>query len=104
VGLLSEAEYEATMGTPMAIVMPDDTFRPVPLGPYLESIPSFDLQGADFSARTVEKVYREPSGRFVHILLAAAKRNVYLVIIVDEPAQAIHGHHLLDLNKKYGLS
>jgi hypothetical protein len=88
----------------MAIVMPDDTFRPVPLGDYVSSIPSHDLQGADFSARTVEKVYRDPSGRFFHVLLGAAKRNVYLVVIVDEPAQVIHGHYVLDLNKEYGLS
>ena len=84
--------------------MPDDQFRPVALGGYLISIPESDLQGFDFSDRTVEKVYRDPTGRFYHVLLAATKPNVHLVIIVDEPAQSIYGHYLLDLNREYGFS
>lgn len=104
VALLSEPEYQATMGTPMVAVEPADPFHPVPLGPYMASIPAEDFQGHDFSARNIEKVYRDPSGRFLHVLVAATKRNVYLVIVVDEPAQSIHGHYLLDLNKLYGLS
>lgn len=104
VALLSEAEYQATMGTPMVVVGPDDPFHPVPLGPYTALIPAEDFQGHDFSARNIETVYRDPSGRFLHVLVAATKRNVYLVIIVDEPAQSIHGHYLLDLNKLYGVA
>jgi hypothetical protein len=101
---LTEAEYKATMGTPMTVVQPDDDFRPVPLGGYVDAIPASDLQGHDFTGRHVERVYRDPTGRFLHVLLAATTPNVFLVIVVDEPAQSIHGHCVLDLNKEYGLS
>jgi hypothetical protein len=100
---LIESEFKATMGTPMTLVGPDGDFRPIPLGAYVSSVPDLDLQGYDFSTRTVERVYREPSGRFVHVLLAATVPNVFLVIVVDEPAQSVHGHHLLDLRREYGL-
>ena len=92
------------MGTPMTVVQLDDDFRPVPLGGYVDAIPASDLQGHDFTGRHVEKVYRHPTGRFLHVLLAATTPNVFLVIVVDEPAQSIHGHCVLDLNKEYGLS
>jgi hypothetical protein len=55
---LTEAEYKATMGTPMTVVQPDDDFRPIPLGGYVDAIPASDLQGRDFTGRHVEKVYR----------------------------------------------
>ncbi|MBO0731500.1 MAG: hypothetical protein J2P57_19740 [Acidimicrobiaceae bacterium] len=99
---LTESEFKATMGVPMALVEPED-LRPVPLGTYASSVPKADLQGHDFTAHRVERVYREPRRRFVHVLLAAASPNVYLVIVVDEPAQLIHGHYLLDLRHRYGL-
>ena len=100
---LTESEYRATMGVPMTPVAPDDDFRPIPLGTYMSTVPEVDLQGHDVSARTVEKVYREPSGRFIHVVLAAAVPNVFLVIVVDEPAQSVHGHYLLDLRREYDL-
>jgi hypothetical protein len=101
---LTEAEFKATMGTPMTAVGPDDDVRPVPLGGYVDAIAVSDLQGHDFTGRDVAKVYRDPTGRFMHVLLAATTPNVYLVIVVDEPPQSVHGHYLLDLNKHYGLS
>jgi hypothetical protein len=101
---LTEAEYKATMGTPMTVVQPDADFRPVPLAGYVDAIAASDPRGHDFTGRHVERVYRDPTGRFLHVLLAATTPNVFLVIVVDEPAQSIHGHYVLDLNKEYGLS
>jgi len=92
------------MGTPMALLMPEDEFRPIPLADYLAAVPPNDLGEHDFSSAEIEKVYREPRGRFIHVLLAAATPNVFLVIVVDEPDQSIYGHYLLDLNREYGLS
>ncbi len=91
------------MGTPMTVVMPDE-FAPIPLGEYVASVPHGDLQGHDFSRRELDRVYRDPSGRFIHLALRSATPGVFLVIVVDEPARAVHGHYLLDLNEKYGLS
>src|ERR1700682_1433983 len=103
--LLTERDYKSTMTGPMTLVNPDDVdFRPVPLGSNTDAIPPGDLKGYDFSERDTHAVYRDPTGRYVHVLVAATAPNVFLVIVVDEPAQAVHGHFLLDLNKEYGLS
>jgi len=99
---VTKAEFKATMGVAMTLVEPDD-LRPIPLGTYVSSVPEPDLQGHDLAARMVERVYREPIERFVHVLLAAAVPNVFLVIVVDEPAHSVHGHYLLDLRREYGL-
>lgn len=88
----------------MTAVQPDDDYRPIPLAGYVDAIPASDLRGYDFTRRHVERVYRDPAGRFLHVLLAATTPNVFLVIVVDEPAQSVHGHYVLDLNKEYGLS
>lgn len=101
---LTEAAYLATMSTPMTLLMPEDDFAPIALGEYVTSVPEEDLEGHDFAEHNVDRVYREPGGRFIHVLLASATANVFLVIVVDEPGRAVHGHYLLDLNKKYGLS
>jgi len=31
-------------------------------------------------------------------------KNVYLTVVVDLQRDSIHGHHLLDLNEKYGVT
>lgn len=69
----------------------------------MASIPHVDHGGHDFSEPVVEKVYREPTNRFIHVLIAPRTKNVFLVIVVDEPQQSVYGHYLLDLNKEYGL-
>jgi hypothetical protein len=100
--LLTEDAYKATMGTPMTLVSPDD-LRPVQLGDYVRSISGDDFEGHDFSSHDVEKVYRDPGARWLHVLVASRTPNVYLVIVVDEPGQSVYGHYLLDLNRTYGI-
>ena len=51
----------------------------------------------------VEKVYRDSNNAFDQILIATAKKNVYLIIIVSLADKNIFGHYLLDLNKEYGI-
>jgi hypothetical protein len=100
---LTKAEYLATMTSPMALVRPDDDLRAFPLGGYVDAIPAEDLQGHDFTQRRIDSVYRAPAGRFVHVLLAATTPNVFLAIVVDEPARSVHGHYLLNLTVEYEL-
>ena len=52
----------------------------------------------------VRIVYRDAAGRFDHVMVMTKTKNVYLVIVVDLTGDGIHGHHLLDLNEKYGLT
>jgi hypothetical protein len=100
---LSGDDFKATMGSPMTLVEPGEARDGVPLGGYLAAIPPSDFAGHDFAGFEISKVYRGPTGRFTHVLLSSATPNVFLVIIVDEVLRSVHGHHLLDLSKEYGL-
>ena len=91
------------MGDPMTPLTPADLVHPIALGEYLDTVDETELEGHDVSARAIANVYREPEGRYVHVLVASATKNVFLAIVVDEPARMILGHRLLDLRKKYGL-
>jgi hypothetical protein len=37
-------------------------------------------------------------------MVATGTQNVHLVVVVDLDADQVHGHHLLDLNAKYGIT
>lgn len=100
--ILTEDQFLATMGTPMSLLHEHDGMHPVPLGDYFRSIPAEDFEGHDFAAFDVERVYRDPTQRWIHVMLSAGAPNVYLVIVIDELERSIVGHHLLDLNRVYG--
>ena len=51
----------------------------------------------------VEKVYRNDSFTFDHVLLPTENQNVFLVIIVDLLKENVFGHFWLDMEKEYGL-
>jgi D-serine deaminase-like pyridoxal phosphate-dependent protein len=72
--------------------------------PYVASVPVADLRGHQIYDQFVEYVYRDATGRFDHVLVMTRTKNVYLTVVIDLVHDRIHGHHLLDLNEKYGLS
>ena len=70
--------------------------------PYYEAIPDADFEGYERRG-TVCNAYREGTGRFEHILVNTNDRNVFMVLIVAIDPKAVVGHHLLNLNREYGL-
>jgi hypothetical protein len=44
------------------------------------------------------------ASRFEHVLINSEDRNVFMVIVLELEASRVLGHHLLDLNRLYGLS
>jgi hypothetical protein len=79
----------------------DEATDVIDVGPYVASVPVAELCG--HRVREIELVYRDSKNRYDHVLVATATKNVYLCVVVDLVWQRIHGHHLLDLNEKYGL-
>ncbi|MCO6048130.1 hypothetical protein NG895_29905 [Aeoliella sp. ICT_H6.2] len=75
----------------------------IDIWPYVQVVPLDDLLGNAIHDQFIEKVYRDASNRYDHVLVMTRTKNVFLVIVVDLEAKAIFGHHLLDLNEKYGL-
>lgn len=51
----------------------------------------------------VSHVYENSSGTYHHVLLPTYNKNIFVVILVGLLNQEIIGHHILDLEKEYGL-
>jgi hypothetical protein len=99
---LTEDEFKATMTLKMHYVIGADT-DVLDIWPYVDSIPSSDLEGHSIDDCFVEYVYRSDDDRFEHVLVMTRRKNVYLVVVVDLAHDSIYGHLLLDLNRLYGL-
>lgn len=99
--LLSESAFQATCASPMRDVL--GTVDPkVDIWPYVAAIPRADLQGHEIAVGSVAHVYRAAGDAYDHVLVPSATANVFLAIVVDLAHGRVLGHHLLDLNAKYG--
>lgn len=101
--LLSEAEYHATMATPMRRV-DSDAEPPFDFWAYFEQIPLQDFEGHDCSEGAVDYAWIDPTGRFQHALVKSEDKNTHMVLVLDLASKSVHGHRLLDLNREYGLN
>lgn len=100
--LLSQKEFRATFGEPGHQVGADEP-PPFDFWTYFESIPVSDFEGHDCSAGRVDYAWRMPPGPYLHVLVSSEDRNIFMVLVLDCQANAVHGHRLLDLNSEYGL-
>ena len=101
--LLDEAAFHRTFISPMRDVT-EHAEAAVDTWAYVSSIPAADLGALEYRDGEVEYVYRSADDRFDHVLIPTAVRNLYLVVVVARDTRTIHGHHVLDLNEKYGLT
>ncbi len=101
--LLDEKQFLATFAAPMRNVT-GEASNVIDIWPYVASVPQKDLRGHEVYDQFVEYVYRDATGRFDHVQVMTKTKNVYLAVVVDLQNDVIHGHHLLDLNEKYGVS
>ena len=98
--LLSKDEFLSCFAEPMRDVTAEAD-APIDIWPYVEAIDRSELGVARID--DVAHVYRDANGRFDQVLLGTGDANVFLVIVIDLAVRNIKGHHLLDLNKEYGL-
>ena len=101
--LLDDNAFLKTFAAPMRDVT-DEATNVIDIWPYVAAVPSEDLRGHQIYDEFVDCVYRDATGRFDHVLVVTKSKNVYLTIVVDLQNQCLFGHHLLDLNEKYGSS
>jgi hypothetical protein len=99
---LTYEAFRATMPNPVARGLAESA--PFDFWPYFDTIVASDFEGHDCSAGNVSSVYRDASGRWEHVLIGSEDRNTFMVVVLDLVAQSVHGHHLLDLNRLYGIS
>jgi hypothetical protein len=100
---LDKTQFLATFAAPMRDVT-DEATNVIDIWPYVDAVPPEDLQGHQVYDHFVEYVYRDATGRFDHVQVMTKTKNVYLTIVVDLHRDVVYGHHLLDLNEKYGLT
>jgi hypothetical protein len=101
--LLSDEAFHSTMVDPMTAVANDDDVGEVDIWTYIDAIPDSEFDCFTIGNNDVMAVRRTGDGRYDHVLIPTETTNVFLVIVVDLAAEAIFGHHLLNLNDKYGL-
>jgi len=99
---LSRAELEALSAPSMRRADPEEA-PPFDFWPYFDRIPAADFEGFDCSPGHVTYVYRDPAGRYEHVLLDSDNGDVFMVLVLDREARRVIGHHLLDLPRLYGL-
>ena len=101
--LLHDETFHATFAEPMRSAEGDEGPPCVDIWPYIEAIPGDDLISFSVRGQDVECVWRTGDGRYDHVLIPTHTKNVYLVIVVDLEETRIFGHHVINLNEKYGL-
>ena len=99
--MLHPEELRATYSDPMTRVV--DGKPPLDFWPYFEGIPLAHFSGLDCSEGVVEWVYKDASGRYMQVLVNSDRPNKFMLIVLDLFENKVHGHHLLDLDKEYGL-
>ncbi|WP_346122206.1 hypothetical protein [Micromonospora coerulea] len=100
--LLTEDEYKARWDpTPQEWARTRNP--PFDFWPYFDSIPEDDFNGHDFSEGRVTYAWQS-DGAHQHVLVDCETPNVFLVLVLDLHASSVLGHHLLDLNRLYGLA
>jgi hypothetical protein len=101
--VLDDETFDRTFAAPMRDVS-EDSDPVTDIWSYVRAIPASDLRDLTHRAEEVAHVYRSGDDQFDHVLIPTDAPNVYLVVVVSRTASAVYGHHLLDLNQKYGLS
>ena len=100
--LLSDAEFHATFASPMRDIYGTE-HDAINIWPYFEAIPPKDLQPFAISDAEVAHVYRTGDEKADHVLIATTTKNVFLVLVISHAVRQVVGHHMLNLNEKYGL-
>jgi len=98
--LLSAEEFEGCFAAPMQNVTADAD-PSVDIWPYVDGL---DLDGLGLPGiNDVHYVYRDALNRFDQVLIGTGRYNTLLAVVVDRKQRSVAGHHLLDLNDKFGV-
>jgi hypothetical protein len=100
---LTDEEFKATMGSDRERVGLDEE-PPFAFWDYFDSIPPEDFAGHDFLDGRVSYAWNMRGTAYQHVLVECETPNVFLVLVLDVTARSVTGHHLLDLNRRYGLT
>jgi hypothetical protein len=101
---ISEAAFKKTCEGGMNDITTSEIDDPVDIWEYVQELVTAKIIASSvLENQVVEKVYRNQTASYDHILLPTEKPHIFLVIIVDLKEHKVFGHSLLDLEEKYGV-
>ena len=102
--MLTDKEYKSTM-TPKMVDVTQTAEPIVDIWDYVEKLTVDKIvHEYTFKNNLVEKVYRNQTNTFDHVLLPTPDKDIFIVIIVDLINKNIKGYFRLDLNVEYSLT
>lgn len=51
----------------------------------------------------IKFIYETSDDKWRHVIFETDKKNIQYIVVLNLSNRSIYGHHVLDLNKKYGL-
>ena len=98
---LAETDFHATFAEPMKLA--GSRWADSALGADVERIVRERRGIPAPRAPELEKAYVAGDERHAHLLYWYGVPNVYFVVVLSLPSEAVVGFHRIDLNDKYGL-
>ena len=92
--LLDYSEFKKTQSNPTRLTSGEPSIN---FWDYVESIPVEDFQEFDCRAGNVSHVYKMDNG-YQHILINSEYQGVAMVVVINDEANTIFGHYLLNIN------
>ena len=101
--LLSKEKYNTTIDGKMEEMIRSEVII-FNIWPYVDKLKSKKIVSKKIKEQDlINKIYRNSTGEFEHILLSTEQENHFVVIVVDRSKKKIMGYFLLDLNGEYNL-
>jgi len=83
--------------------METDPFNVPFVWDYVHEIPKQDFQGFEIVEDQIPYVWEMGEGKYEHVLVGTTAENVFIVILLNNEEEKVHGHYLLNLNEEYGI-
>ena len=81
----------------------EETFRPVPLGDYVDSCIADEHLSTTREDIQIHHVYVTGDERFTHVLCYYGLPDVYLIVVTIHPEDRVYGHRIMNFREEYGL-
>jgi len=100
--LLTDEEFQKTYCDPMNNITGSPLLADI--WEYADKVIEAEYHNCTAWEWRVEYVYEAGDKKYHHISIPVPKNNTYMVIVLDLQTKDFYGHHILDLNEKYGLN
>ena len=101
---LTDEEFHGTFAEPMRELGDDEEPPAIDIRNYVGRVIRLKRLPTSNDDIQLHNIYVNGTHTYTHVMFWYGVPNVYLVIVIENDGPRIHGHHILDLNEKYGLA